>query len=145
MARAVLYQQKDGDLPLLALPLGGESPHQLIGCVSPNSVRRRSHWDLLCALYPRCSDAPIHLMDPETGGDRLLGTLEKYYSRSCRRFSPCRAMVEHFCMAAPRPAPTSCCSRTSGDKTHPAKQEGVRGKEPSVLQNRYATRAAVPE
>jgi hypothetical protein len=25
------------------------------------------------------TDAPIHVMDPETGADRLLGTLKKYY------------------------------------------------------------------
>jgi hypothetical protein len=27
----------------------------------------------------RDADAPIHLKDPDTGADRRLGTLEKYY------------------------------------------------------------------
>jgi serine/threonine protein kinase/Tol biopolymer transport system component len=76
----LLYQQKDGygDQPLLAAPLSGGPPRQVIACVLPTAfaVAATGIYYLACT---RDTNAPIHLMDPETGADRLLGTLEHYY------------------------------------------------------------------
>jgi hypothetical protein len=76
--KSLLYQQKEGDVPLLMLPLGGGSPRQLIACVSPGAFTIAATG----IYYVPCTqetDAPIHVMDPTTGTDRLLGTLQKYY------------------------------------------------------------------
>ena len=65
-------------LPLLAVPLSGGPPRQLIACVSPTAfaVAATGIYYVPCI---READAPIHVMDPETRADRRLGTLEKYY------------------------------------------------------------------
>ena len=76
--KSLLYQQKEGDLPLLMLSLGGGSPRQLIACVSPGAfaIAATGIYYVPCT---RETDAPIHVMDPTTGTDRRLGTLQKYY------------------------------------------------------------------
>ena len=76
--KTLLYQQKDGDQPLLAAPLSGGPPRQVIACVSPTAfaVAATGIYYLPCT---RDVNAPMHLVDPETGSDRLLGTLEKYF------------------------------------------------------------------
>ena len=76
--KSLLYQPRDGDLPLLAVPLSGGPPRPLIACVSPTAfaVAATGIYYVPCT---RETDAPIHVMDPETGADRRLGTLEKYY------------------------------------------------------------------
>jgi len=76
--KRLLYQQKEGDLPLLALPLNGGAVHQLIACVSPRAFAIAAT-GIYYAPCTRDTDAPIHLMDPITGTDRPLGTLQKYY------------------------------------------------------------------
>ena len=54
----LLYQPKEADGPLMALPLNGGAPQQLLACVSAGGVRGRGHRDLLCALSPRCVRCP---------------------------------------------------------------------------------------
>jgi Tol biopolymer transport system component len=78
--KSLLYQQKGGDLPLLALPLSGGPSRQLIACVSSAAfaVAATGIYYVPCT---RETDAPIHVMNPATGADQLLGTLEKYVYR----------------------------------------------------------------
>ena len=75
----LLYQQKEGDGPLLALPLSGGPPQQLIACVSEMAFTVAAPGIYYVPCLRDEHDAPLHLLDPITGTDRLLGTLEKYF------------------------------------------------------------------
>ena len=75
--KSLLYQPKDTDSPLFALPLTGGAPRQLVGCVKPTAFAVSPHG----VYYVACDSSPdpaLHVMDPDTGHDRLLGRLEKY-------------------------------------------------------------------
>jgi len=76
--KSVLYQQGDGDQPLMAVPLSGGPPRQVIACVVPTAfvVAAAGIYYLPCTGD---TNPTIHLMDPETGAVRPLGTLEKYF------------------------------------------------------------------
>jgi Tol biopolymer transport system component/tRNA A-37 threonylcarbamoyl transferase component Bud32 len=79
-SKSLLYQPQDADSPLMAMPLDGREARQLLTCVkrtafgtSPQSV-----------YYVPCDSSPdptVHVMDPVTGTDRSLGTLEKLNDR----------------------------------------------------------------
>lgn len=74
---SLLYQPKGGaDSPLMALPLGGGAPRQLVDCVRQSNF----HSGPRGIHYVACgdgSDPRIHLLDPRSGRDRVLGRLEK--------------------------------------------------------------------
>ena len=74
----LLYQAKNGDGPLLSLPLKGGDPQPLIACVSSMMFVAVATGIYYVPCFRDASDAPLHLLDPDTGTDRLLGTLEKY-------------------------------------------------------------------
>jgi Tol biopolymer transport system component/DNA-binding winged helix-turn-helix (wHTH) protein len=73
----LLYQPKDEDSPLLTMPLTGGAPGQLVACVKPTAFAATPRG----VYYVACGDGAdpeLHLMDADTGRDRLLGRLEKY-------------------------------------------------------------------
>jgi eukaryotic-like serine/threonine-protein kinase len=71
----LLFQLKDGDSPLMAMPLTGGATRQLVACVQNGvfGVGPQGVYYVPCNLNP---DSPIHVLDLETGRDRRLGTLE---------------------------------------------------------------------
>jgi len=75
--KSLLYQRSDGEAPLLVMPLTGGQTRQLVKCVKPAafSVGRRSVYYVKCGSDP---DPEVHVMDPSTGQDRLLGRLERF-------------------------------------------------------------------
>ena len=74
----VLYQQKEADGPLLAQPLNGGAPQPLIACVSQLAFAVAATGIYYLPCLRDASDPPLHLLDPDTGSDRVLGTLDKY-------------------------------------------------------------------
>jgi Tol biopolymer transport system component len=82
--KSLLYQQNEGDFPLLAAPLSGGIPHRLITCVASTAfaVSAPGIYYVPCGSVMD-QDAPIRLLEPTTGKDTLVGTLENY-----SRFSP---------------------------------------------------------
>ena len=75
--RSLLYQPKNADSPLLALPLDGGPARQLVACVKPTAFAASPHGVYYVACDPS-PDPALHVIDPDTGHDRLLGRLEKY-------------------------------------------------------------------
>jgi Tol biopolymer transport system component/DNA-binding winged helix-turn-helix (wHTH) protein len=75
--RSLLYQPKNADSPLLALPLAGGALRQLVACVKANGFAAGPQGVHYVACDPS-PDPALHLVDPDTGRDRLLGRLEKY-------------------------------------------------------------------
>jgi Tol biopolymer transport system component/DNA-binding winged helix-turn-helix (wHTH) protein len=75
--QTLLYQPVDADSPLLALPLTGGVARQLVACVKPTAfgAGREGVYYVACDRRP---DPELHVMNPATGADRLLGRLEKY-------------------------------------------------------------------
>jgi serine/threonine protein kinase len=72
---SILYQSGTGDTALLVMPMAGGTPRQIAKCV------RRTAFGLgpQGIYYVGCgSTATAHVIDPSTGHDRVLGTLEKY-------------------------------------------------------------------
>ncbi len=81
--KSLLYQPHDTDSPLLALPLTGGAPRQLVACVKATAFAASPQG----IHYVACDSSPdpeLHVMNPDTGQDRLLGRLEKYE----RQFPP---------------------------------------------------------
>ena len=78
--KALLYQPKNSDSPLLTMPLAGGPPRQLVACVKNTAfaMGRQGVYYVACDSSP---DPALHLIDPETGRDRLLGRLEKFEKR----------------------------------------------------------------
>jgi hypothetical protein len=73
--QSLFFQPKDDDLPLMALSLTGGQTRQLVACVKGTAFAAGPQG----VYYVPCSpsaDSPLHLMDPATDADRLLGTLE---------------------------------------------------------------------
>ena len=75
--QSVVYQPKDADSPLLVKPLSGGSPRQLVACVQKTAfgVGRQGVYHVPC---DPTADPPLHVIDPDTGRDRRLGTLEQF-------------------------------------------------------------------
>jgi dipeptidyl aminopeptidase/acylaminoacyl peptidase len=75
--KSLLYQPKNADSPLLMLPLSGGVPRQLVGCVKPTAFATGPQG----VYYVACDSSPdpaLHVIDPETSRDRVLGRLEQY-------------------------------------------------------------------
>jgi serine/threonine protein kinase len=78
--RTLLFQRTAwGGSPLLAVPVGGGAERTVIECVSFRGFvpQAAGIYHVGCGL-PLAHDAPLYLLDPATGRDRLVRTLEKY-------------------------------------------------------------------
>jgi Tol biopolymer transport system component/DNA-binding winged helix-turn-helix (wHTH) protein len=75
--QSLLYQPSDADSPLLALPINGGAARPLVECVKPSAFAAGPDGVYYVACDPG-PDPALHVMDPATGRDRLLGRLEKY-------------------------------------------------------------------
>jgi Tol biopolymer transport system component len=74
--RTLLYQTRRGDSPLVALPLAGGPPREVVACVKSGAFSEGP----LGLHYLGCEpgdDWTVHLNDRGTGRDRVLGRLEK--------------------------------------------------------------------
>ena len=71
----LLYQTKDNHSPLMLMPLAGGEARQLVACVQNSAFATGPEGVYYVACDPN-SNAPLHVIDPETGRDRLLGMLE---------------------------------------------------------------------
>jgi Tol biopolymer transport system component len=69
-----LFFTKESSPGLFALPLAGGAERRLIDCVSGVAVGLAGVYHLGCGQDRR--SVPLFLLDPATGRDRLLGTLE---------------------------------------------------------------------
>ena len=80
--KSLVYQPRDGESPLLALSLTGGPTRQLVKCAKPTafSVASQSLYYVECGSDP---NPAVHVMDPSTGRDRLLGRLERFSSSYC--------------------------------------------------------------
>jgi dipeptidyl aminopeptidase/acylaminoacyl peptidase len=77
---SILYQSGTSDTKLLLLPMAGGPPRQVAKC-----VRRTAFWVGAQGIYyVECgathSPADVRVVEPSTGRDRLLGTVENYSS-----------------------------------------------------------------
>jgi len=73
--KTLLFQPKMGEAPLMAMPLSGGAPHQLVPCV------RRAAFSVgpLGVYYVPCDPSPnpsVHVLDLKSGRDKRLGTLD---------------------------------------------------------------------
>jgi len=71
----LLFQLKDGDSPLMAMPLTGGATRQLVACVQNGAFGVGPQ----VVYYVPCDPSPnpsVHVLDLETGRDRRLGTLD---------------------------------------------------------------------
>jgi len=77
--RTLLFKRGNGDAPLVALPLAG-GPERTVGaCVGGLWAT----FDVVASgvHYPDCSSVnnpALHRLDPATGDDQVLGTLEMF-------------------------------------------------------------------
>jgi len=75
---SLLYQPEDSDAPLLLMPLtGAAAPRRLVDCVRKAAFAPAGP----TIVYVPCasgSNPPLHALDPVSGKDRLLGTLEHF-------------------------------------------------------------------
>jgi eukaryotic-like serine/threonine-protein kinase len=74
--RTLFFQGDFSDSPLMALPLAGGRERQLVACTGQASLAVGAAG----IYYQACGvegDLPLHLFDPATGRDRVIGTLEK--------------------------------------------------------------------
>jgi Tol biopolymer transport system component/serine/threonine protein kinase len=71
----LLFQTKDADSPLMAMPLAGGTARQLVGCVRDSAfgVGRQGVYYVACDPSP---NPALHVLDLQTGRDRRLGTLD---------------------------------------------------------------------
>jgi Tol biopolymer transport system component/DNA-binding winged helix-turn-helix (wHTH) protein len=74
--RSILYQQAPSSGPLMLLSLAGGRPRQVLACAEVNKFT----WAPGGIFYLPCNaphDAPVHRLDPVTGRDRVVATLER--------------------------------------------------------------------
>ena len=71
----VLFQPRDADSPLMAMPLAGGGARQLVACVRDTAFGAGPQGVYYVAC-DRSPNPPLHVLDLETGRDRLLGRLE---------------------------------------------------------------------
>jgi Tol biopolymer transport system component len=76
--QSLVYQRADTGA-LVAVSLSGGSPRQLIPCVTDNAfdVAVTGIFYVPCVLYG--ATAQLHVIEPNTGADRLLGPLENLF------------------------------------------------------------------
>jgi eukaryotic-like serine/threonine-protein kinase len=77
--KSLLFQTKDADSPLMAMPLTGGEPWQLVACVKDSAFGAGPQGVHYVPCDP--SSDPVHVLDLETGRDRRLGTLENLTRR----------------------------------------------------------------
>ena len=77
--KSVLYQPREGESPVLTIPLGGGPARQLVKCAEQTAfaVARQGLYYVPCGPDEA---ATVHLFDPSTGRDRLLGKLDRFTS-----------------------------------------------------------------
>jgi Tol biopolymer transport system component len=74
----LIYQPRNGDAPLLLLPLAGAAPPRtLVDCVRSAAFATTGSQVFYVACGPG-SNPPLHALDVVTGRDRLLGNLEHF-------------------------------------------------------------------
>ena len=77
--KTFVYQ---GRSALLAMPLAGGPSRQIVPCIAGWSVSRTppAIYYVTCSTQSAwsSSDPALHVLDPTTGDDRVLGTLERY-------------------------------------------------------------------
>jgi Tol biopolymer transport system component len=75
--KTLFYQPATSDAPLLAQPIAGGEARPVVSCVTGTAVAVTR----VGVYYIPCSSAAnpgVHLLNPDTGADREVGTLEKY-------------------------------------------------------------------
>ena len=86
--RTLVFKRRDEDSALVARPLAGGSERTLADCVRGMN----GDFDIVASgvFYPDCAggDPVLHRLDPATGRDQVLGTLEK-----CEKFGNGRIAV----------------------------------------------------
>jgi len=82
--KTLLYISKAFNSPLIAQPLAGGQPRQIISCVSGTafSVTTAGVYYLPCSSNPPDPDPTVRVMNPATGEDREFGRLEKFQYES---------------------------------------------------------------
>ena len=77
-ARTLFFRRGNGDSPLVALPLAGGPERTVAPCVQAHPAI----FDVVASgvFYPDCraGDPALHRLDPASGRDEVLGTLEKW-------------------------------------------------------------------
>jgi serine/threonine protein kinase len=73
--KALLFQLKDADSPLMAMPLAGGEARQLVRCVK-NSAFGIAPQGVYYVPCDRSTSPSLHVLDLKTGRDRRLGTLD---------------------------------------------------------------------
>ena len=73
--KQLLFQPKDADSPLMAMALTGGEARQLVACVWRSAFGAGPQGVYYVPCDPS-ADPSVHVLDPETGRDRRLGTLE---------------------------------------------------------------------
>jgi eukaryotic-like serine/threonine-protein kinase len=78
--QSLLFQPKDADSPLMTMALTGGNARQLIACVKNSAfgVGPRGVYYVPCDPSP---DPPVYLLDPKTGRNARLGTLDGLFPR----------------------------------------------------------------
>jgi eukaryotic-like serine/threonine-protein kinase len=78
--KSLLFQPKDADSPLMTMELPSGHARQLVGCVKNSAfgVGPRGVYYVPCDPSP---DPPVYLLDPKTGGNARLGTLDGLFQR----------------------------------------------------------------
>jgi Tol biopolymer transport system component len=78
--KTLFFTQTLAHAPLFALPLAGGPERKVLECVPTKgfAVGPGGIYHLGCTVDPRA--VPLYLLDPATGGDRLLGKLERAFS-----------------------------------------------------------------
>src|SRR4051812_43363412 len=76
----LLFQPKDADSPLMTMPLPSGQAGQLIACVKNSAfgVGPRGVYYVPCDQSP---DPLVYLLDPKTGQNARLGTLDGLFER----------------------------------------------------------------
>lgn len=79
--KTVLYQPTLRTSPVMAQPLAGGAPHQIIACVIGTAVAVNDtgiYYVPCSASFAPGHTTPVRVMDPRTGKDREVGRLEEY-------------------------------------------------------------------
>jgi Tol biopolymer transport system component len=78
--KSLLFQPKDADSPLMTMALPSGTARQLIACVKNSAfgVGPRGGYHVPCDPSP---DPPVYLLDPKTGRNARLGTLDGLFPR----------------------------------------------------------------
>jgi Tol biopolymer transport system component len=73
--KSLIYQASTNDSALLRLPLNGGPPRELVGCVKSAAFDANAA-GIFYVGCDRGAERALHVKDPASGRDRVLGTLE---------------------------------------------------------------------